>query len=212
VRFWLLSTEPVRDVLIHPLEFRYPVLQVNNINKDKSAIVLLGGGVYENAPEYEGEDALTSYALMRTIYAADIAVRTGLNVYATGGKPFRDDIDAEGDVMVRWLMRFGVAAKQAHAENLANNTWENAVYIHKILNKKGINNIILVTTAWHMPRSIWCFQAQGFTVIPAGVDYLTATHHYDLRSFFPSGLVFAQSSQALHEYLGMFWYQLRYGK
>jgi uncharacterized SAM-binding protein YcdF (DUF218 family) len=53
---------------------------------------------------------------MRTLYAAHIAKRTGLNVYATGGKPLAQGDDAEGDVMRRWLIRLGVSENKVFAE------------------------------------------------------------------------------------------------
>ncbi|MDQ6967152.1 MAG: YdcF family protein [Mariprofundaceae bacterium] len=209
--FWGLSTEPVRDALSKPLEFKYPALQLNNAKLEHSAIVLLGGGIYANAPEYGGSDELRSYAMMRTLYAAHVAKQTGLNVYSTGGKPLVEGDAAEGDVMRRWLIRLGVAENKVFAESYANNTWQNAVYMKAILAKKGIKNIVLVTSAWHMPRSVWCFESQGFKVIPAPTDYLTSQRQYDLRSYVPRWTVFSDSGQALHEYLGLFWYHLKYG-
>jgi len=209
--FWGLSTEPVRDALTKPLEFEYSALQLNDKEFKRSAIVLLGGGIYANAPEYGGSDELKSYAMMRTLYAAHIAKRTGLNVYATGGKPLAQGDDAEGDVMRRWLIRLGVPENKVFAESYANNTWQNAIYMKKLLAEKDIDHIILVTSAWHMPRSVWCFESQGLHVIAAPTDYITSQQAYDLRSFVPRWTVFSDSGQALHEYLGLFWYHLKYG-
>jgi len=210
--FWSLSTEPVRDALTKPLEFAYPALHVDDKKNEHTAIVLLGGGIYANAPEYNGSDELRSYAMMRTLYAAHVAKLTGLNVYATGGAPLDDDMnDAEGDVMRRWLIRLGVAEDKVFAESHANNTWQNAMYIKELLAKKGIKNIILVTSAWHMPRSVWCFESQGLHVIPAPTDYVTSQQSYDIRSFLPRWTVFSDSGQALYEYLGLCWYHLKYG-
>jgi len=112
--------------------------------------------------------------------------------------------------MRRWLIRFGVPEAMVHAEVVASNTWQNAVYIKKILEKQGIHRIVLVTSAWHMPRSLWCFKAQGLDVIAAPTDYLTKQATYDVRSYFPHWNVLAESGTALHEYLGLLWYRLRY--
>ena len=209
--FWGLSTEPVRDALSKPLEFSYPALNLSDVKYKNRAIVLLGGGIYANAPEYNGSDELRSYAMMRTLYAAHVAKRTGLNVYATGGSPLSQGDSAEGDVMRRWLIRLGVAEEKVFAESHADNTWQNAIYIKELLAKKGVENIILVTSAWHMPRSVWCFESQGFNVMPAPTDYLTSQQDYDIRSFVPRWTVFSDSGQALHEYLGLFWYHVKYG-
>lgn len=208
---WLFSTEPVRDVLTEPLEFKYPVLDVSKISTHGAAIVLLGGGIYENAPEYEGRDELGHFAMMRTLYASEIALRSGAAVYATGGVPLTEEAEPEGSVMRRWLLKFGVPEESVFSETVADNTWENAAYMQKMLAEKGVKKIILVTSAWHMPRAVWCFESHGFEVIPAPVDYLTEQESYDLRSFLPRWTTLSDSGQALHEYMGLMWYWLRYG-
>jgi len=208
---WLLSTEPIRDALTEPLEFQHPVLDMKKINMDGAVIVLLGGGIYENAPEYGGEDELGRYAMMRTVYAADIAQKTGLDVYATGGKPLTQSDEAEGEIMRHWLLKLGLKEAYVHAESAANNTWENAAYMEKILAKKMIKRVILVTSAWHMPRAVWCFEAHGLEVISAPTDFLTEQEAYDLRSYLPRWTTLSDSGQALHEYLGLFWYRIRFG-
>jgi uncharacterized SAM-binding protein YcdF (DUF218 family) len=209
---WGFSTEPVRDSLTRPLEFQYPALKMDQIETDGTAIVLLGGGIYENAPEYGGRDALGRYAMMRTIYTAGVAQESGLEVYATGGKPLTQADEAEGEIMRRWLLKLGLKEDDVHAETASNNTWENAAYIKKILALKGVNRVILVTSAWHMPRAVWCFDSFGFEVVPAPVDYLTEQETYDLRSYLPRWTVLSDSGQALHEYLGLLWYRLRYNQ
>jgi uncharacterized SAM-binding protein YcdF (DUF218 family) len=213
--FWLLATEPVRDVLLSSLENKYPALQVNqlptdSISEGKLAIVLLGGGVYEKAPEYGGRDMLTGHAMLRTVYAADLALETGLDIYSTGGALYPKLTEPEGLIMQRWLVRLGVPRGQIHAETAATNTWENAANIAMLLKQKGIKQIVLVTTAWHMPRSVWVFEEHGMQVMPAPCAYEVEKGPYDLRSFLPRWDVLADSGDALHEYLGLFWYRFRY--
>ncbi len=208
---WLLSSEPVRDMLTRPLEFRYPVLDLNRVKTDGTAIVLLGGGIYENAPEYGGSDELGRYALMRTVYAADIARKSGLDVYATGGRPLSQSDEPEGEIMRRWLLKFGIAEQYLFAETVADTTWENAAYMQKMLSAKGVHRVILVTSAWHMPRAVWCFESHGVDVVPAPADFLTEQEPYDLRSYLPRWTVLNDSGQALHEYLGLLWYRIRFG-
>jgi len=208
---WLFSTEPVRDLLTEPLEFRYPVLNINQTVMNGTAIVLLGGGLYEHAPEYGGRDEPGRYTMMRTLYAAEVARESGLEVYATGGAPLTQDAEPEGAVMRRWLIRLGLSPKSVFAETVAENTWENATYMQKLLAAKGVHRIILITSAWHMPRAHWCFESNGFEVVPAPTDFLTEQESYDLRSYMPRWTTLSDSGQALHEYLGLLWYRLRFG-
>jgi len=208
--FWLLSTEPIRDMLTNSLESQYPPINIAQARTQHAAIVLLGGGIQEGSLDYQGSDELSRYAMMRTIYAAKIAQATSFDIYATGGTPLTQHAEAEGDIMKRWLLWFGIATSRIHSENKANTTWENALFTKNILQQQNINTVILVTSAWHMPRSVWCFEAQGLTVIPAPTDYLTEQEPYDLRSYLPRWTVFSDSGNALHEYLGIFWYQIKY--
>ena len=154
---------------------------------------------------------LADDALQRTVYAADLAIETGLEVYSTGATMFPGLAEPEGLVMQRWLIRLGVPRVRTHAETAARNTWENAANIAVLLKQKGIEQIVLVTTAWHMPRSVWVFESNGMRVIPAPCAYEVGKEPYDLRSYLPHWNVLAGSGDALHEYLGLFWYHLRYG-
>jgi len=208
---WLLSTEPVRDALTWPLEYQSPALNISEIPAGTAAIVLLGGGIYGKAPEYGGQDELGGDAMMRTIYAVKLARATGMDVYATGGRPLSDASESEGEIMRRWLIWLGMPARMTHAETAANNTWENARRIRDILRKRDIHRIVLVASALHMPRALWCFKKNGLDVIAAPAAYLTRRTAYDARSYFPRWNMLIDSGQALHEYLGMLWYRLRYG-
>ncbi|WP_051938287.1 YdcF family protein [Ghiorsea bivora] len=210
ILLWLFSTAPVRNILTSSLEYQYPAYSFNQILPNNTAIVLLGNGVQEQAPDYQYQDTLSRFGMMRTIYAAQIAKHTGLAIYATGGTPLNEHAASESSVMKYWLITLGIDATHIYEENQANTTWENATFTTALLKKKNINSVILVTSAWHMPRAVWCFEQQGLTVIPAPTDYLTDQATYDIRSFLPRWDRLGDSGDALHEYLGLFWYKLKY--
>jgi len=213
---WLLSSSAVKDALLAPLENAEPPLDTVAIehlreSPGHAAIVLLGGGTRENAPEYGGADDLPAIAMLRTIYAAELAQKTGLPVYATGGRVLSLSDESEGAIMRRRLLQFGVPAASVFAEEASQNTWQNAMYMKQTLSGKGIANVVLVTSAWHMPRARWCFEQQGLKVIPAPMNYHGLQRPMDTRGMFPDAGALADSSLALHEYLGLAWYRLRYG-
>lgn len=211
---WALSIEPVGDMLVKPLETQYPAYHAKALSAEQAqqtAIVLLGGGTHRHAPEYGGHDRLSGFALQRTVYAAELAKRLGVSVYTSGGTPLDPDEEPEGAVMARWLVKFGVPATRVHAETSSNNTWQNAADIKPMLARSGIRHIILVTSAFHMPRSVFCFASQGMEVTPAPCAYRgKQAGAYNLLDFLPQSSAFNLSSLALHEYLGLLWYRLRY--
>ncbi len=207
---WLLALAPVRDVLSRPLEYADPPLNITDTLPRDAVIVLLGGGLYERAPEYRGQNLPSDDALHRVLLAADLSLQHGLPVYASGGVTMMTaSKESEAAVMRRWLLRFGVADQLIHQEEASRTTMENARYIARQLKAAGIQRVVLVTNAWHMPRARWCFEQQGLQVIAAPTAYITQQTPYTVRDFFPSSSVLDDSQKALHEYLGLLWYRWR---
>ncbi len=210
---WLLATEPVKDALLASLEDRYPPLayppppSVRN-----AAIVVLGGGIEEHSPAFAGEDRLSRPALKRVLYAWELAHWLKGPVIVSGGVIGPSTSRPEGEIAKRLLVRLGLPPERVIAEVRARNTWENARFVQKILREQKIARFVLVTTAWHMPRAMQVFRRLGMHPIPAPCDYRRDFGEpYDLRSFLPRWTWFADSADALHEWLGMLWYALRYG-
>jgi len=205
----LLSIAPVSDVIIHPLEYRYSALSDARW-PNGAAMVVLGGGVNAQSPEYDGASTLSEAALQRVTYAADLAKRHPGLVLVTGGNPLARKQEDEGSVMRRRLLSFGIAPQRIVIENGATNTWQNAIRIKPLLTTYAIHRIVLITTALHMPRAVWCFQQQGIDVIAAPNAYHSTQRSYDLLDWMPSVGALRVSSQALHEYLGLLYYRLRF--
>jgi len=213
--FWLISTAPGRDVLLTPLESAYPPLTLSTapVFEPGTAIVLLGGGVYAKAPEYGGRDELSGHALLRTRYAAALARKTGLPVFVSGGAVLSETTETEGRIMRRYLIDFGVSAERVHVEALSRNTWENARMLLPTLRLAGIRHVLLVTSAVHMPRAVWSFTSQGIEATAAPCAYMGGDRTpRDLRGYIPYWTTLEESSLALHEYLGLVWYGLHYGR
>jgi len=78
----------------------------------------------EKAPEYGGRDVLSRYAKMRTVCAAHLAGRTGLDIYTSGGGVLSESSEPEGLLMQRMLMRPGLPKAAIYMETNANNTWD----------------------------------------------------------------------------------------
>ena len=173
-----------------------------------SAIVVLGGGSYLNAPEYDG-DTVSSPTLERIRYAAYIHKQTKLPVLVTGGRVFDYVKTAEATSMKKVLENeFGTPVRWP--EDQARNTWENAQYSYRILKQERITKIILVTHALHMPRSIMSFEAAGFEVVPAPLGFLHNRDDFNIFVLLPRAGAIYNLSQLMHEVIGTLWYRLRY--
>lgn len=203
-----LSLQPVADALIAPLELRHPALSLGDAAVPPvDAIVVLGGGRYRMAPEFGGEDDVKSASLERLRYAATVARRLGKPLLMTGGLPDGGS-RSEAEVMRDALKRdFGVETKWI--EGRSDDTRQNARYSAEILLPSGHKRIALVTSAFHMPRSVEAFQAAGFEVVPAATAFMSKRTPWTPLDFLPRADAMRLSSLALHEWIGIAWYRFR---
>ncbi|MBE2294755.1 MAG: YdcF family protein [Phycisphaerales bacterium] len=172
------------------------------------AIVVLGGGLRDDAPEYGHGPTAHDYTLGRIRYAAWLARRTGLPILATGGSPKPGD-PSEAELMRAILEReFGVGP--ILTETASRDTWENAVNSAKLLHERRIGTILLVSNAIHLPRATRAFTMQGLHVIPAPtLLFDDRPDLLDFQSWLPSVGASAEIRYACYEWLGQLWYTLR---
>ena len=176
--------------------------------EDMRAIVVLGGGRNDFAPEYGGE-TVSSQTLERLRYAARLHRKTNLPILVTGGQPFGEEI-SEAALMKRVLVEdFQVPVKWIESES--SNTEENARLSAKILKSDGIHRAFLVSHASHLSRAVKAFERAGLGVIPAPTGYQkSGSDPAGILALVPSARALKQSATVLHEYLGAVWYALRF--
>ena len=168
------------------------------------AIIVLGAGLYVNAPEY-GEDTLSGSALERVRYGAYLHRRTGKPLLVTGGRPKNTKL-SEAEAMRRTLeQEFGVPVQWTEERSL--NTRDNANYSFQTLQGEGIDRIILVTHASHMPRASAEFERAGFNVTPAPTK-IRAELSFSYFDLLPSAAAMNSTARSLHEWLGRAWYYI----
>jgi len=205
---YLLSIQPVSDILLKPLEDAYPPLS-QEVDVDwPQAIVVLGGGTIQGSPEAgAGQDVLTADAMKRAVYAFTLRDIFPVPFIFSGGKVFEYDQEPEAVAASRLFESLGLPAERFISEPNSRNTWENARETAKL----GIEQAIIVTSAYHIKRSVYCFENNGISVIPAPTDYKCARgRRYGFLSFLPSNGALNNSSLALHEYIGLLYYRLVY--
>jgi uncharacterized SAM-binding protein YcdF (DUF218 family) len=124
---------------------------------------------------------------------------------------------SESADMVALMQTMGVPAAAMLQDPTSLNTRENAVNVKKILTERGINRILLVTSAMHMPRSLKIFQKLGINAIPAPTDFLVSADEAAAKSTIASTLLnsvpdaenLRRLTRALKEYVGLLIYSLR---
>jgi len=206
----------VAHQLVSSLEWRY--LPEGEIPQAQ-AIVLLGGGTRPKLPPRPISEMNESGD--RLVYAAHLyhAGKAPIIVVSGGFIEFFGSTVPEADAMQELLMQLGVPQNAIVREDRSRNTYENALYVREIADERDFNQILLVTSGMHMPRSVAIFQHQGFDVIPMPTDFLstwgaegrTTETGVDgwLLQVMPNSEKLDLSSRALREYIGLFVYRLR---
>lgn len=172
------------------------------------AIVILGAGRRDYAPEYGGE-TVNRLSLERLRYGARLARSSGLPILVSGGGA-ADDV-SEAALMADALAHdFGITVQWT--EGRSRDTRENASHSAAMLKAAGIHSILLVTHAAHMPRAQAEFEAAGLLVHPAPTAWLgnhdPAGSSDALLGALPSPNSAYAGWFALHETLGALAYRL----
>ncbi|MEZ0361542.1 MAG: YdcF family protein [Hydrogenobacter sp.] len=184
---YMLSIEPVKDALLTPLESKYPVPE----KFQADAIVVLGGGSYNTG-------ILKEDSMKRLLTALIIHKKTGLPIILSGGAENFPD----AEIMKSLLLQLGVDKRDIITEVRSRDTEENALYVQKICQQKNYNRILLVTSAYHLPRAVYSFKKMGMDVIPYPTDFKRDLR-YNLYSFLPKISVLNDSVKAIREYFGI---------
>ena len=203
ISLYALSTPWMAGLLQKSLENSAPLDL--NAPPQADAIVVLGGGRRTYAPEYGG-NTVNSYSLERLRYAARVHRSTQLPVLVTGGMP-GGGLLAEGALM-RLALTEELHTPVRWVEDAALTTWDNAHFSAPILKKAGVKRIFLISHAAHLRRAVPLFEQQGLQVIPAGINF-SSTRIDSPLDLLPNATGLRDSSFALHEWLGIVWYQLR---
>ena len=213
---WIGGNTWVASALERSLEWRYLPPEAF---PDVEVIVVLGGGT--DAAIYPRSTVEVSGAGDRVIYGAHLyhqAVAPRLLV--SGGQvPWVGERAVSSEHMTELLLMLGVPEEAIWQESKSRNTYENALYSYEFLEAQGINRIVLVTSAFHMPRSVMLFEQRGFEVIPAPTDYHITQQGWErlwepdfltqLYNFFPTASNMSSTTHSLKEYLGLLVYRLR---
>jgi uncharacterized SAM-binding protein YcdF (DUF218 family) len=209
VAFTLLTLKVVAYQLVAPFEARWPPLDlkvVKNLTPEQAMIVVLGGGRTLGALEYKERETLSSGSLRRTVFAAQLAARTGLPLAVSGGSP---NGGALGEAqLMRNLLEDGFKQRVSLVEDKSFDTRQSAIYIAKALAGGKVRTVVLVTDVLHMPRAARAFEAAGLKVVPAPV-YFLASAPLNVTDFVPTVDGLGLSQYALHEWVGAAWYAMR---
>lgn len=159
-------------LLLRPLEDRYarPLPPREKV----AGIVVLGGGL-EGAVNLARGGYELNAAGDRFVEAAALALRYPQAKVVISGGSGSLMLDGETDAATapRLLTALGVSPERLVLEGKSRNTYENAIFTRELVQPKPGETWLLVTSAFHMPRSMGLFRRADFPVVPWPTDYRT---------------------------------------
>jgi uncharacterized SAM-binding protein YcdF (DUF218 family) len=163
---------PLGLAMIEPLENRFP--RVREPQGAVAGVVVLGGSVNQFLTQSRDQVALGGGAERLTEFVAIARKRPDLRLVFTGGSGSLFHQDTKETAVARRLFAdLGLDPARVVFEDLSRNTYENAVFTHRLIQPATEERWLLMTSAMHMPRAVGSFRKAGWHVVPYPVDYVT---------------------------------------
>ena len=202
---WLFSISPLSDTMLRGLESDFTIPG----NPEGDVIILLGGGAYEEVQDISGVGAPSESMLERIVTAVRLQKRLNIPVIVSGGA--WENKKSEARIVKRFLIDLGVPEQKVIVEEKSRDTIENAQYTSEICKKNGYQKPLLVTSAFHIKRSLLSFEKFGIKAIPFPAGLKTwQDKKYGWGDYLPGPTAFEMSYTALREYAGLVFYRFVY--
>lgn len=165
----VLLVLPLGDLLLQPLETRFPRTP---LPERVAGILVLGGSEDAELSDRWAQPQFNMAAERLMLLPALMQRYPEARVVVTGGSASVLHPEYRGaDVAQAWLQSLPLKTDSIIFERNARNTWENARESALSLGGVPAEPWLLVTSAFHMPRSVGIFRQRGWQVIPYPVDY-----------------------------------------
>jgi uncharacterized SAM-binding protein YcdF (DUF218 family) len=205
----IAAFSPTGNLLLYPLESRFPAWNAAQ-SGPPDGIVVLGGSIDPDLSEAHDVPIIRT-APDRIVQAAALARKypNAKIVFSGGSSSLISNEAREADYAAAIFESLGVDKARLIMDRASRNTYENAVLSKQLAAPNPGERWLLVTSAFHMPRSIGLFRKVGFAVEPYPVDWHVGRDTADILAFTQfstDGLV--RTDIAVREWLGLVAYWL----
>ena len=197
----MISIFPLSTWILRPLENRFPI--PSELPEQIDGIIVLAGAenilvtAARGQPSFHsGGERLTTFVWLAHLYPDAILLFTG------GSGSLINQKNKSATTARKVFDQIGLDSERVLFESDSKNTAENASKSYELIKPNSDQHWILVTSAFHMPRSVGLFRKVGWSVIPYPVDFKTTRSHnlnFDLREI-------GRFSQGVREWLGIMVY------
>ena len=207
----LLTNDAVFQSVVHWWE--PDPIATKDLEKEYDFIILLGG--YSNFQTAMGKSEFQlelkgGNRLITTLNLYNKGI--GKRIILTGGSgKLLGDKYGEAEYVAPFLKTLGLPDSALIVENKSRNTWENAMFSKQIVDSLQKNaSCLLITSAFHMPRSKACFDKAGLKTTIFPTDYYRHKHDSLLNLIFePSSSKLFAWEAILHEWIGVIIYKIK---
>jgi uncharacterized SAM-binding protein YcdF (DUF218 family) len=208
VVLYICSMPAVGYRLTRGLESRYPAIALDKVDKTDAIVPL--GGIF-GASVREGYLSNLTDASERLDAGIELWQRRKADwLVFTGGRiPWAKQAEVEGALAKRAATARGVPAEKILVTGEVGNTRDEANALAALMRERGWAKIVLVTSAWHMPRAARLFRKAGVNFVPFPVDYqVNPNGSLTLLDFLPRAEGLRYTETALREWYGILFYGL----
>ncbi|MDA7734298.1 YdcF family protein [Candidatus Pelagibacter sp.] len=202
------SSPLISNKLISYLEKDYIPQNISTID-NADAIVVLSGMVsvikFEDKITYEFNSAVDRIFSGINLYKNN---KAPMLILTNGQLPWSLGMP-EGEYIKNFAIKFGVPEENILLTDKVQNTDQEAKSVKKLLNSNE-DKVILVTSAFHMPRAKKVFEAAEIKVLPFAVDFVSIKKKATIMDFIPSASAFGGTSFFVREMIGRFYYYIKY--
>ena len=168
----IIAFLPIGEWLLYPLESRF---QTNPTLPEKVDGIIVLGGAEDTVLSHVWKQVELGGAAERDLYFITLAQQyPKAKLIFTGGSGSVSQQEYKvADVAKNLFEQLNVKTEKIIFERESRNTYENVIYSKNIIHPNKNENWLLITTSWHMPRSIGIFCKAEWRVIPYPVDHQT---------------------------------------
>jgi len=201
----LISSNPyVSNYLAKQLEYPYKPIPINLI-KENDAVVVLSGMIHQvgdnNYSTYEFLDPDRFFAGIELINQK----KSDKLIFTAGQLPWTENWKPEGYILKDKAISLGVHSQILVTTNVKN-TYEESIAVTNVI--PNTSSIVLVTSAFHMQRSKYLFEKQGFNVTPFPVDFRAQNRNFTVLELLPTVKALKKTSIFIRENLGRLYYKI----
>lgn len=203
-----MGWQPLPDLLYRNLEQRFAEIAPDADLSAYDGVVVLGGALDSGyVAEAHTQPVINDAAERMTAATALARLYPRFQMVFTGGEgEFFGSGPTEAQRAARFFNSMGIAPERFVYESESRNTYENAVFTAKLPGIDPRKRWLLVTSAWHMPRSMATFEKAGWNVTAYPVDFRTGAATPWTTYSLAKGP--EHWNMVIREYIGLIAYQL----